>query len=136
MGNIRQSHSLQRLRSPLFPFPTLGAHHGTTCTRRFSLRRHAPEIMCALFLLASMSALAQCPTPSAPLQVSAESQATVLDPGAISPHQDLRSSVMAHKHYKCQDEFPSRRLLSKEDLLELRRAVREHARNNPLHNAP
>ncbi len=136
MGNVRQSHPLQRLRSPLFPFPTFGARHGTPCTRRFSLRRHAPEMVCVLFLLASMSALAQCPTPSAPFQASAESQATVMDPGAIPPHQDLRSSVMAHKHYKCQDESPSRRLLSKEDLLELRRAVREHARNNPLHNAP
>ena len=135
MGNVRKFHSLQQLHSGLLPFSALRARSGT-CTRYYGIRRLAPGIACSLLLLAGIPALAQCPAPSVHQPLPAGSQTTVQDPTAIPLHQDLRSSVVAHKHYKCQDDPPSRRLLSKEDLLELRRAVREHARNNPLHNAP
>ena len=135
MGNVLLFYSLRQLHPRVFSThwqPSLHALH----PRLLSLRRNAPKIACSFFLLASASASAQCPPQPVYPPAPPGSQATALTPPETSLHHDLRSIAATHKDDRCPDYRPiQRRPLSKEDLQELRRVVREHARSKPMHSA-
>ena len=63
-------------------------------------------------------------------EAATTSPATVEQPA----WQDLRSSVIAHRNIYCSKRTTIHRL-SKHELENLRRVVREHAKNNPLKTA-
>ena len=80
----------------------------------------------AFFLLASGAAQAQCPT------TATLTTASLATPPA---QQDLRDTVIAHRDGECGVQTVVARRLSRSELEELRRAVREHAKNNPMQGA-
>ena len=135
MGNVRLFYSLRQMRPRVFSSYWQRSLL-RLCPRQFALRRHVPQAICSFFVLASASAWAQCPPQPAYPPAPPGSQATALTPPETTLHQDLRSSAAAHRDDKCPDHRPmQRRPLSKEDLQELRRVVREHARSNAMHEA-
>ena len=83
-------------------------------------------------VLAGTAAFAQCPVqpPAYP-----PPHATTPDAPEDTLQRDLRSSIAAQKSGKCEDaKLFQKRTLSKEDLQELRRVVREHAKSSPTHS--
>ena len=117
MGSDMKFQALQRRSAPL-AFGPLGAH----C----QLWRPRHAAWCgAFFLLVSGAVQAQCPAP-----------ATLTTASLATPpaQQDLRDTVIAHRDGECGVQAVARRL-SRSELEELRRAVREHAKNNPMQGA-
>lgn len=129
MSNVQQFHSLQRLCGCLhLPSPLL-----LDCSRSVSrLRRYMPRMACSLAMLISVAAHAQCPVqpmyPPTPAQSRASQESHTLQ-------QDVRANMAAQKNDSCQSaKLFQKRTLSKEDLQELRRVVREHAKSKPMRN--
>lgn len=129
MSDVQQFHSLQRLCSRL----RLLSSWPLVCSRSASrLRRYMPRMMCSLAVLVSVAAYAQCPVqpmyPPTPAQSRASQESHTLQ-------QDVRANIAAQKNDSCQSaKLFQKRTLSKEDLQELRRVVREHAKNKPMHS--
>ena len=129
MSDVQQFHSLQQLCSRL----RLPSSWLLVCSRSASrLRRYMPRMMYSLAVLLSGAAYAQCPVqpmyPHTPAQSRASQESNTLQ-------QDVRANMAAQKNDSCQSaKLFQKRTLSKEDLQELRRVVREHAKNKPMHN--
>ena len=131
MSDVQQFHSLRQLRARL---AAARKRLLSACSHRLPhLRQHAPKIACSLFLLAHIAAHAQClPLPAYP---PLPSQDMTPEAPERTLHRDLRASIAAQKDGKCQtNKLFQKRTLSKEDLEELRRVVRVHAKCNPGHN--
>lgn len=132
MSDVQQFHSLQRFGARLLRTSWLRL---PSCPRQtLRLRRHMPRIACSLLMLASATAYAQCPVqPAYPPQPTSSQDQTESTESAL--HKDVRASIAAQKSGRCQSaKLFQKRILSKEDLQELRRVVREHAKSRPLHN--
>ena len=88
--------------------------------------------LCTFFLSAPSTVGAQTLEYSTPLDANTE--ATQPIPAELPACQDLRNSVIAHRNMEYGARLTPRRL-SKNELENLRRVIREHARNNPLQTA-
>ena len=122
MSDVQQFHSLRQLRARL---AAARKRLLSACSHRLPhLRQHAPKIACSLFLLAHIAAHAQClPLPAYP---PLPSQDMTPEAPERTLHRDLRASIAAQKDGKCQtNKLFQKRTLSKEDLEELRRVVRD-----------
>ena len=129
MNDVWQLYSLQQMRARLLPVSCISPQ----CLKRASrLYRHIPKIASSFMVLAGTAAFAQCPVqpPAYP-----PPHATTPDAPEDTLQRDLRSSIAAQKSGKCEDaKLFQKRTLSKEDLQELRRVVREHAKSSPTHS--
>lgn len=88
--------------------------------------------LCTFFLSAPGTVGAETLEHSTPLD--ANTDATQPPPSEQPACQDLRNSVIAHRNMEHGVHLAPRRL-SKSELENLRRVIREHARNNPLQTA-
>lgn len=134
MSDVQQFHSLRQL-CIRFPAPSwlyLSNHHQSQAP---GLLRHTPKFACSLLLmLFSAAAHAQCPVQFEYPPTPSQAQASAASDDSLQ--QDVRASIAAQKNGNCKSaKLFQKRTLSKEDLQELRRVVREHAKSKPLHSA-
>lgn len=131
MSDVQQFPPLQRSRSRwAFSLPLRKACPHQT----LHLRRYIPRMACSLMLLSSFAAHAQCPIQFAYPPTPSQAQASAASDDSLQ--QDVRASIAAQKNGNCKSaKLFQKRTLSKEDLQELRRVVREHAKSKPLHSA-
>lgn len=134
MSDVQQFPPLQRLRSR-WAFSLCLPLRKACSHQALRLRRCIPHMTCSLMLLSSFSAHAQCPVQPAYPPTPSQSHASHELP-ENTLQQDVRASIAAQKNGSCQSaKLFQKRTLSKEDLQELRRVVREHAKNKPMHGA-
>lgn len=135
MSDVPQFHSLRQLciRLPISLYLSTQQQYQA---RSSCLQRHALKLTCSLLaMLFSTTVHAQCPIQFEYPPTPAQSQASA-ESSDDTLQQDVRASIAAQKNGNCQSaKLFQKRTLSKEDLQELRRVVREHAQSRPLHSA-